>query len=116
MSADKKRRTVYFGEPLIRFLESKPEGKSVSGSLNLAIDRYQGLLMGKRISLNEDEKELLVGYLKTVDVTPFVLSNLGELMVDFYFNSVKEQAAINLSMRLDLSFLERIATVEALGY
>lgn len=110
-----KKKSIYFGIPLQELEKTVPEGDSLSGRINQAVERYQWILRKHRntIALSDDEALAVAQALMGTHIDALTIDHLGDEMRD------AEQMVgvdyIALADKLDAaSFADKIALIESL--
>lgn len=111
---NKKRPSIYLSPPLERVVENLRDGQSLSARLAEIAERYQ-LACSQAPALTDDERPLLGNTLSGSFVEPLLIKHLDAELEDS--DAGDPSALRDLAARVrGMSYAERVAMVEALGF
>ena len=110
-----KKSSVYFGPPLEAITSNLRDNDTVSGKINRMAERYAIITKRCQLSLNDDERQILLNVLNGTMADQLLIRHLADEVADSDWRN--DPAAGELIERLqEASIAELFATVECLGY
>ena len=111
---NKRRPSIYLGPPLERVNETLREGQSLSVRLATIAERYE-LVCSQPPELTDDERHLLGGVLSGTFIEPLLIKHLDSELEDSDAGDPSELRDLAARVR-DMSYAERVAMIESLGF